>query len=144
MTAPDGKALLTRLAAVGVGLSLNEAGDGLTLSGTGQPPASLLEAVRAAKPELLALLRAAKEELSSSSPPAPLPAHLAAMVKAARAGQLPRGAVKLSSGLITDLEGYVLAWAECWPRDRAHVLRRLEEAHLVAVVTPKLQKRVTT
>ena len=66
MTAPDVNALLTRLAAVGVGLSLNEAGDGLTLSGTGQPPAALLEAVRAAKPELLALLRAAKEEASSS------------------------------------------------------------------------------
>ena len=70
---------------------------------------------------------------ASLLPPSPvaelLPAHLAALIHAAQAGQLLGGAVKLSSGLVTDLTGYVLAWAECWPSDRAHVLKRLEEAY---------------
>ena len=67
------------------------------------------------------------------TPLEPLPAHLVPLFEMAQAGKLPRGAVKLSSGLVTDLASYVLAWAECWPRDRAHVLRRLEEAHAVTV-----------
>ena len=129
--------LLTRLEALGVMVALNEAGDGLKLSSKHRPPADLLDELRAAKPELLAALKAAEvvtrvDNLSPSSLSLTceaLPAHLAALVDTARWGQLPIGAVKLVSGIVTDLEGYVLAWAECWPRDPAHVLRRLEEAH---------------
>lgn len=61
----------------------------------------------------------------------PLPVHLVELLDQAHAGQLQKGAVKLSSGLVTDLKSYVLAWAECWPRDRLHVLSRLEEAYAV-------------
>ena len=68
-----------------------------------------------------------------ATPADPLPAHLAALIDAAHVGQLPRGAVKLSSGLVTDLEGYVTSWAACWPRDRAHILWRLEEAYAAGV-----------
>ena len=62
-----------------------------------------------------------------------LPPALADLVLSAERGEPPSGAVKLSSGLVTDLTGYVLAWAACWPRDRAHVLWRLEEAYAVTV-----------
>ena len=65
--------------------------------------------------------------------PDPLPDHLARLVGMAKAGNLPSGTAKLASGIAPDLSVYVLAWAECWPRDRAHVLRRLEEAHAVTV-----------
>lgn len=153
-----GAALLASLHAHGVMVAINAAGDGLTLTGKGRPPAELLDEVRAAKVELLEALRPAKEEHAptfptlSPSPVAvpdtraaevvsnnvidapspvsdPLPAHLAELLELARAGQLPKGAVKLASGLVTDLAGYVIAWAECWPRDRAHVLSRLEAAY---------------
>ena len=67
-------------------------------------------------------------------PPDLLPGHLALLVRAAKAGKLPSGPVKLASGLAPDLSVYVLAWAECWPHDRAHVLRRLAEAHAVTVM----------
>ena len=66
-------------------------------------------------------------------PPDLLPDHLARLVSMAKAGKLPNGTAKLASGIAPDLSVYVLAWAECWPRDRAHVLRRLEEAHAVTV-----------
>ncbi|WP_293914510.1 hypothetical protein [Deinococcus sp.] len=144
--------LLARLDAVGARLVLGEAG-GLELSGK-RPPAALLGEVRASKAELLAAL-----SLASTEPPVllstvegkavpepaplsprpvqpltePLPAHLAVMVDAAKAGQLPGGVAHLASGLVTDLGGYVTAWAECWPGDRVHVLRRLEEAYAVTV-----------
>ncbi|WP_420597023.1 hypothetical protein [Deinococcus sp.] len=134
------RALLDTLSAAGVRVMVGAAGDTLELSGK-LPPAHLLDEVRAAKSDLLAALKVAEvvtglDNLSappSSSPPDPLPPHLAALMDAAHAGQLPRGAVSLASGLVTDLEGYVLAWADCWPRDRVHVLRRLEEAHAVTV-----------
>lgn len=58
-----------------------------------------------------------------------MPPHLARMVAAAQRGELPRGVHLLESGLVMDLAGYVLAWAECWPRDRAHLTRRLGEAY---------------
>ena len=54
MNAP---ALLEALSAAGVTVALNAAGDGLALSGRGQPPAALLEEVRASKAALLAALR---------------------------------------------------------------------------------------
>ena len=66
-------------------------------------------------------------------PPDLLPDHLAQLVSMAKAGKLPNGTAKLASGIAPDLSVYVLAWAECWPRDRAHVLQRLEEAHAVTV-----------
>lgn len=56
--------LLFALEAVGVGVALNEAGDGLKLSGRGSPPADLLAEVRRLKPDLLAHLTA-KEEAGS-------------------------------------------------------------------------------
>ncbi|WP_293909875.1 hypothetical protein [Deinococcus sp.] len=63
--------------------------------------------------------------------PDPLPEHLAVMVDTAKTGTLSRGTITLASGLVPDLGVYVLAWAECWPGDRVHILRRLEEAYAV-------------
>jgi hypothetical protein len=92
------------------------------------PPAAVPELARSERPAPPARLpHAPARPLPLSS----LPAHLAPLVQAAARGELPTGPVFLSSGLVIDLNGYVLAWAECWPRDGAHVLRRLEEAHAV-------------
>ena len=141
--------LLSRLEALGVVVVLNEQGDGLKLRAAAPPPTVLLDEVRANKAALLAALVLKEsdmlpplpwEEASDSFrlllPPArpydPLPGHLAQLVSRAKAGELLSNPVKLASGLAPDLGVYVLAWAECWPRDRAHVLRRLEEAHAVA------------
>lgn len=60
-----------------------------------------------------------------------LPAQLGQLVGMAQAGKLPSGPQQLASGLVLDLGGYVVAWAECWPRDREHVQRRLLEAYEV-------------
>ncbi|WP_425146551.1 hypothetical protein [Deinococcus sp.] len=137
--------LLSRLEALGVAVMLNEQGDGLKLRGVAPPPAALLDEVRASKAALLEALAPRSRDMlpplpwedapgvSSSLPPVlpsdPLPDHLARLVSLAKAGKLPSGPVKVASGLAPDLGVYVVAWAECWPRDRAHVLRRLEEAH---------------
>ncbi|WP_425146170.1 hypothetical protein [Deinococcus sp.] len=135
-------ALLSALQAAGVHVALGAAGDTLELTGK-RPPAALLDGVRASKAALLELLAPPKQqaapvfeakalaqqrEAALSAVPA-LPAHLLALIEQAKAGQLPSGPVHLASGLCPDLGVYVLAWADCWPRDRAHVLRRLEEAH---------------
>lgn len=138
----NGAALLASLQERGVKVAINAAGDGLMLTGKKCPPAELLDEVRAAKVELLAALRPAKEEPKPTVSPVlhslpvadPLPAHLAELLDLAHAGKLPKGAVKLSSGLVTDLAGYVIAWAGSWPRDRAHILQRLEAAY--AAVQP--------
>ncbi|GAA4022838.1 hypothetical protein GCM10022631_41720 [Deinococcus rubellus] len=119
MTLPE---LRHALSQYGVSLTLTSEGR-LKVNAQQQPPADLMAALRLHRDALICDLQ----------PPAlpgaePLPGHLAALVDVARAGQSPRGAVKLASGLVTDLAGYVLAWAECWPRDRAHILQRLEEA----------------
>lgn len=144
--------ILEALEAAGARLALTSDGEGLTLTGK-RPPADVLGAVRAAKPALLEALRGtAKEEAAPEKAPASfspdlpdvspaLPSHLAGMVAAARRGELSRGAHLLGSGLVMDLGGYVLAWAECWPPpgrpgDRAHILRRLGEAHAALTVAP--------
>lgn len=104
-----------------------------------QPPAQT-----APEPAPLAA-RPASPPVPSSPPPVTLPLpsprprldlggmppHLAQMVAAAQRGELPRGVHLLESGLVMDLGGYVLAWAECWPRDRVHLTRRLGEAYAV-------------
>ena len=127
--------LLQALEAAGVLVTLNDAGDGLKLKAATPPPAALLDEVRASKPDLLAFLTTppAPASLPSQVTADPLPAHLRTLVELARVGRLPPGPAKLRSGLVTDLKGHVLAWAECWPRDRTHVLRRLEEAHAATV-----------
>ncbi|WP_135227842.1 hypothetical protein [Deinococcus fonticola] len=58
-----------------------------------------------------------------------LPQHLARMVEHAQRGELPGGVHLLAGGLVMDLNGYVLAWGECWPRDPAHILDRLGQAY---------------
>ena len=139
--------LLSRLEALGVVVVLNEQGDGLKLRAAAPPPAALLDEVRASKAALLEALAPRSGDMlpplpwedapdvAASLPPTmptdPLPHHLARLVNMAKAGNLSSGSAKLASGLAPDLGVYVLAWAECWPRDRAHVLRRLEEAHAV-------------
>lgn len=135
-------------------VTLNEQGDGLKLQAAAPPPAALLDEVRASKAALLEALAPRSgdmlpplpwedtpglaETVTAELPHSdadPLPDHLARLVSMAKAGKLPSGTAKLASGLAPDLGVYVLAWAECWPRDRAHVLRRLEEAHAVTVST---------
>ena len=141
-------ALLSALQAAGVHVALGAAGDTLELTGK-RPPAALLDEVRASKAALLEVLApragdmlpplpwedtpGVTRSLSPVLPSDPLPGHLARLVSMAKAGKLPNGTAKLASGIAPDLGVYVLAWAECWPRDRAHVLRRLEEAHAVKV-----------
>ncbi|GGR22530.1 hypothetical protein [Deinococcus ruber] len=138
-------ALLSALHAAGVHVALGAAGNTLELTGK-RPPAALLDEVRASKAALLEVLAPKTgdmlpwEDVPDVAPslpavlaPDPLPDHLARLVSAAKAGTLPGGPVKLASGIAPELGVYVLAWAECWPRDRAHVLRRLEEAHAVTV-----------
>lgn len=51
-------ALLLALEAAGVRVTLNAAGDGLTVTGQGRPPEELLAALRAAKPDVLPILTA--------------------------------------------------------------------------------------
>ena len=142
-------ALLSALQAAGVHVALGGAGDTLELTGK-RPPAALLDEVRASKAALLEVLAPRSgdmlpplpwekvpglpEKVTAKVPqlaPDPLPDHLARLVSMAKVGNLPGGTAKLASGIAPDLSVYVLAWAECWPRDRAHVLRRLEEAHTV-------------
>jgi len=57
-----------------------------------------------------------------------LPAHLVPLIAAAQAGTLRKGPVQLESGMVFDLAGYVLAWAEDWPLDIARRRKRLDEA----------------
>lgn len=57
-----------------------------------------------------------------------LPARFAPLIAAAEADALRKGPVQLESGMVLDLAGYVLAWAEGWPLDLAHRQRRLDEA----------------
>ena len=143
-------ALLSALQAAGVHVALGAAGDTLDLTGK-RPPPALLDEVRASKAALLEVLApragdmlpplpwkdapGVSRSLPPVLPPDPLPGHLARLVSRAKAGKVPNGTAKLASGLAPDLGVYVLVWAECWPRDRAHVLRRLEEAHAVTVTT---------
>ena len=63
---------------------------------------------------------------------ADLPAELRSLISAAASGDLPPGVHFLPSGLCTDLRTYVEGWAESWPRDREHTLRRLWEAAAAA------------
>ncbi|WP_407569634.1 hypothetical protein [Deinococcus altitudinis] len=141
-------ALLSALQAAGVHVALGAAGDTLELTGK-RPPVALLDEVRASKAALLEILAPRAGDMlpplpwedtpgvPRSLPPVlstdPLPGHLARLVSMAKAGKLPNGTAKLASGIAPDLGVYVLAWAECWPHDRAHVLQRLEEAHAVTV-----------
>jgi hypothetical protein len=141
-------ALLSKLEALGVAVMLNAAGDGLRLRADTPPPAALLDEVRASKAALLEALAPKQGDMLPPLPwedvpgptggfrqiaPDPLPDHLARLVSLAKAGKLPSGTAKLAGGIAPDLSVYVLAWGECWPRDRAHVLRRLEEAYAVTV-----------
>ncbi|WP_161884437.1 hypothetical protein [Deinococcus alpinitundrae] len=57
-----------------------------------------------------------------------LPVHLVPLIAAAQADTLKKGPVQLESGMVFDLAGYVLAWAEDWPLDMTHRQRRLNEA----------------
>ncbi len=57
-----------------------------------------------------------------------LPHELERLIAAA--DHLPKGPVELPSGLVTDLRGYVTAWAMAYlTGDRTEALRRLWEAH---------------
>lgn len=58
-----------------------------------------------------------------------LPQPLQYLIRAAGSGLLPQGAVKLRSGLTTDLNWYVASWACAYlAGDRTHALERLNEA----------------
>ena len=136
--------LLTVLEARGVKLSI-QAGQLTSRGPVGAITPDLGEQIKTQKAALLEALAPRSSDMLPPLPwedtpdtsPSPLPAvlpvdplpdHLARLVGMAKAGNLPSGTAKLASGIAPDLSVYVLAWAECWPRDRAHVLRRLEEA----------------
>jgi hypothetical protein len=58
-----------------------------------------------------------------------LPQDLHALVRAASSGVLPKGTAKLETGLVTDLERYVMAYAcQILTGDRQHALENLYAA----------------
>lgn len=126
-------ALKQELAAQHVTLSVSEAGR-LKYDAPTALPVVLVDAMREHKTALLESLQNHQKTPDVD----PLPAHLAELLALADAEQLPKGMVRLSRGMVPDLAGWVLAWAECWPRDRAHILSRLEEAH--AAINTKMPK----
>ncbi len=125
----------------GVSLTLTAEGR-LKVDARRQPPAELMAALRLHRDTLLSELQDQRPATPEGSRSGALPGHLTALIDAAQAGRLPLGAVKLASGLVTDLAGYVLAWSECWPHDSAHVLKRLEEAHAAAPSSDPLERRI--
>ncbi|WP_407543718.1 hypothetical protein Q0M94_28035 (plasmid) [Deinococcus radiomollis] len=130
-------ALRQELAAQHVVLSVSESGR-LKYEAPTALPHELVEAMKEHRDELLNNLRTA-------SPPAPqlvipshatrtlprLPGPVASMVAAAASDQIKGGAV-LPSGLVTDLGGYVLAWAAAYlTGEPAQALAHLVEARAV-------------
>lgn len=84
--------------------------------------AKTLEQLRNQKAELLS-------ELTSSVGILPkLPSQLEPLIRAASSDLLPKGTVRLESGLVYDLSSYTLAWAAAYLiGDRQHALARLWE-----------------
>lgn len=133
-------ALRQELAAQHVILSVSEAGK-LKYEAPSPLPAALVEAMKEHREELLMNLRPTAKDPRGSvvrrhsdqeRPSVPrLPAPVASMVAAAASDQIKGGAV-LPSGLVTDLGGYVLAWAAAYlTGDPAQALAHLVEARLV-------------
>jgi len=84
--------------------------------------------------ETLSTLKARKAELlrDLTAPGAVprLPWQLERLLAAASGGALPAGTVTLEAGLVTDLNGYALAWGAAYLiGDQAEALRRLWQAH---------------
>lgn len=121
-------ALQAELAVWNVILTLSDTG-GLNYNAPVPIPQSLVESMKTHRAELLAQLWRPSIKPASAGDVVPcLPFPLAAMVAAAASDQIPGGA-KLSSGQVTDLGGYVLAWTAAYlTGDRVHALARLTEA----------------
>lgn len=86
--------------------------------------------------DTLALLKSNKADLlrDLTAPDAVprLPWQLERLLAAASNGSLPAGTVTLEAGLVTDLNGYTLAWGAAYlVGDQAEALRRLWQAHRV-------------
>ena len=126
-------ALLGTLEGLGVSISVTSERR-LRVEPASLVPAELLEEIRIHRAELLTELARLSEQVQKHGklPPAPpipaLPSQLTGMISAAASGQLSGGA-QLSSGLVTDLGGYVLAWSAAYlTGDRVQALTRLTEA----------------
>ena len=121
-------ALQNEMAAWNVTLILTDTG-GLKYEAPVPIPLSLVKGMKTYRAELLAQLwRPLIKPVSAGDVVPCLPSPLATMVAAAASDQIPGGA-KLSSGQVTDLGGYVLAWAAAYlTGDRVQALARLTEA----------------
>lgn len=85
--------------------------------------ADTLSTLRERKAELL-------RDLTAPDSVARLPWQLERLLAAASSGLLPAGTVTPEAGLVTDLNGYTLAWAASYLiGDRTEALRRLWQAH---------------
>jgi hypothetical protein len=126
-------ALLGTLEGLGVSISATPDGN-LRIEPAALVVPELLEEIRRHKTELLNGLRSASPAplLGSSGHEQQqlprLPGPVASMVAAAASDQIKGGAV-LPSGLVTDLSGYVLAWAAAYlTGEQAQALAHLTEA----------------
>jgi hypothetical protein len=129
-------ALRQELAVQHVVLSVSEAGR-LKYEAPAALPRELVEAMKEHRDELLSSLQTAlpvpemvKTGQETQLLPR-LPGPVASMVAAAASDQIRGGAV-LPSGLVTDLCGYVLAWAAAYlTGEQAQALAHLNEARSV-------------
>ena len=130
-------ALRQELAAQHVVLSVSESGR-LKYEAPTALPHELVEAMKEHRDELLRNLRTALPPIPQLVIPSHevqtlpcLPGPVASMVAAAASDQIKGGAV-LPSGLVTDLGGYVLAWAAAYlTGEPAQALAHLVEARAV-------------
>ncbi len=117
MTALD---LIRELAAAGVTHIATVDGI-LELKPASRVPSELVPALQSCKPELMALLE-------GRMIPA-LPRELEPLIRAASTGLLSRDSMQLESGIVSDFQEYVKAWALAYLLgDRAHVIERLGQA----------------
>jgi hypothetical protein len=85
----------------------------------------LLETLKANRDMLMGFLEGQNTSRSVQTFEA-LPQDLHALVRAASSGVLPQGSVKLETGLVTDFERFVMAYAcQILMGDRQHALENL-------------------
>ena len=129
----------------GLGVTVSASGGKLRLEPAQHVPLELVPDLKTFKPDLLALLESPVKVLVQWDGTAPekhqntlntpsflerLPNSLELMVRAASNDALPTGPAKLPSGLVMDLNGYVLHWACAYlVGDTQEASRRLLEVY---------------
>ena len=131
MTLIDVQTLVQTLKARGVTLERKPEG-GVRVHSPQPLEPELLEAVKTYKLEILESLEKGLSLLNKTRTLERLPWELERLVSAASNGVLPSGSFTLESGIVPDLERYVLAWTCAYVLgDTVHAGSRLWEAHRV-------------